>query len=316
LALPSTACSEKQAIKTAIDNLDAGGSTAGGEGILLAYKVAGENLKKDGNNRIILVTDGDFNVGQSTDSDMESLIEQKRKEGIALTVCGFGMGNYKDSKMEILADKGNGNYYYIDNFKESKKVFVTDLVGTLFTIAKDVKIQVEFNPKFVKAYRLIGYENRRMPPQDFNDDTKDAGELGAGHTVTALYEIVPVGSLQNIDGFIDLKYQQPNNKPTLKDYGDELLTVKLRYKKPDSETSKLLERTLANSSQGYDKASQNLRFACGVTAYAMLLRDSKFKGEASYALAKQLLQSTALNIENGYRDELLQLISQTEKLSQ
>jgi Ca-activated chloride channel homolog len=316
LALPSTACSEKETIKVAIDNLDAGGSTAGGEGILLAYKVAGENLKKDGNNRIILVTDGDFNVGQSTDGDMETLIEQKRKEGIALTVCGFGMGNYKDSKMEILADKGNGNYYYIDNFKESKKVFVTDLVGTLFTIAKDVKIQVEFNPKFVKAYRLIGYENRKMPPQDFNDDTKDAGELGAGHTVTALYEIVPVGSLQNIEGFIDLKYQQPNNKPTLKDYGDELLTVKLRYKKPDSETSKLLERTLTNSSQGYDKASQSLRFACGVTAYAMLLRDSKFKGEASYTLAKQLLESTTLNIENGYRDELLQLISQTEKLSQ
>lgn len=316
LALPSTACSEKQAIKSAIDNLDAGGSTAGGEGIQLAYKVAAENLIKNGNNRIILVTDGDFNVGQHSDEDMESLIELKRKEGVFLTVCGFGMGNYKDSKMEILADKGNGNYYYIDNFKESKKVFVTDLTGTLFTIAKDVKIQVEFNPKFVKAYRLIGYENRKMPPQDFDDDTKDAGELGAGHTVTALYEIIPVGSSQNINGFFELKYQETEHKTKLKDYGNELLTAKLRYKKPDEDVSTLLTQTLANNSQSYEKASDNLRFACGVTAYAMLLRDSKFKGDATYNLAKQLLQSTKLNVANGYREELLNLITKTEQLSQ
>ncbi len=316
LALPSTACSEKQAIKSAIDNLDAGGSTAGGEGIQLAYKVAAENLIKNGNNRIILVTDGDFNVGQHSDEDMESLIELKRKEGVFLTVCGFGMGNYKDSKMEILADKGNGNYYYIDNFKESKKVFVTDLTGTLFTIAKDVKIQVEFNPKFVKAYRLIGYENRKMPPQDFDDDTKDAGELGAGHTVTALYEIIPVGSSQNINGFFELKYQETEHKTKLKDYGNELLTAKLRYKKPDEDVSKLLTQTLANNSQSYEKASDNLRFACGVTAYAMLLRDSKFKGDATYTLAKNLLQSTKLNVANGYREELLNLITKTEQLSQ
>lgn len=316
LALPSTACSEKQAIKSAIDNLDAGGSTAGGEGLELAYKIAVENYVKDGNNRIILVTDGDFNVGQHSDEDMETLIEQKRKEKVFLTVCGFGMGNYKDSKMEILADKGNGNYYYIDNFKESKKVFVTDLTGTLFTIAKDVKIQVEFNPKFVKAYRLIGYENRKMPPQDFDDDTKDAGELGSGHTVTALYEIIPVGSTQNINGFFELKYQETERKTKLKDYGNELLTAKLRYKKPDEEVSKLLEQTLANSNQSYEKASDNLRFACGVAAYAMLLRDSKFKGDATYTLAKQLLQSTQLNVANGYREELLNLITKTEQLSQ
>jgi Ca-activated chloride channel family protein len=316
LALPSTACSEKQAIKSAIDNLDAGGSTAGGEGLELAYKIAGENYVKNGNNRIILVTDGDFNVGQHSDEDMESLIELKRTEGVFLTVCGFGMGNYKDSKMEILADKGNGNYYYIDNFKESKKVFVTDLTGTLFTIAKDVKIQVEFNPKFVKAYRLIGYENRKMPPQDFDDDTKDAGELGAGHTVTALYEIIPVGSTQNIEGFFELKYQETERKTKLKDYGNELLTAKLRYKNPDQDVSKLLVQTLVNNSQSYEKASENLRFACGVTAYAMLLRDSKFKGDATYTLAKQLLQSTKLNVANGYREELLQLITKTEQLSQ
>ncbi|KAB2913329.1 MAG: VWA domain-containing protein [Bacteroidetes bacterium] len=316
LALPSTACSEKQAIKSAIDNLDAGGSTAGGEGLELAYKIAGENYVKNGNNRIILVTDGDFNVGLHSDEDMETLIEQKRKEKVFLTVCGFGMGNYKDSKMEILADKGNGNYYYIDNFKESKKVFVTDLTGTLFTIAKDVKIQVEFNPKFVKAYRLIGYENRKMPPQDFDDDTKDAGELGAGHTVTALYEIIPVGSTQNIEGFFDLKYQETERKTTLKDYGNELLTAKLRYKNPDQDVSKLLVQTLVNSNQSYEKASDNLRFACGVTAYAMLLRDSKFKGDATYTLAKQLLQSTKLNVANGYREELLNLITKTEQLSQ
>ncbi len=316
LALPSTACSEKQSIKSAIDNLDAGGSTAGGEGLELAYKIAGENYVKNGNNRIILVTDGDFNVGQHSDEDMETLIEQKRQEKVFLTVCGFGMGNYKDSKMEILADKGNGNYYYIDNFKESKKVFVTDLTGTLFTIAKDVKIQVEFNPKFVKAYRLIGYENRKMPPQDFDDDTKDAGELGAGHTVTALYEIIPVGSTQNIEGFFDLKYQETERKTILKDYGNELLTAKLRYKNPDQDVSKLLVQTLVNSNQSYEKASDNLRFACGVTAYAMLLRDSKFKGDATYTLAKQLLQSTKLNVANSYREELLNLITKTEQLSQ
>lgn len=316
LALPSTACSQKNTIKDAIDNLDAGGSTAGGEGIVLAYKVAGENKTKGGNNRIILVTDGDFNVGQQTDTEMETLIEQKRKEGIALTVCGFGMGNYKDSKMEILADKGNGNYYYIDNFKESKKVFVTALTGTLFTIAKDVKIQVEFNPKFVKAYRLIGYENRKMPPQDFHDDTKDGGELGAGHRVTALYEIIPVGSKLDPDGFMELKYQNTKPEKELKDYGTALLTVKLRYKKPDEETSKLLENTLANNTQSYEKASGNLRYACGVATYAMLLRDSKFKGEATYTLAKNLLNSTDLNIANGYREELLQLISMCEELPQ
>lgn len=314
LALPPTPANELSDIKTAIDNLESGGSTAGGEGIALAYKVAKQNLKPNGNNRIILVTDGDFNVGLQSDSEMEKMIEEKRKEGIFLTVCGFGMDNYKDSKMEILADKGNGNYYYIDTYNEGKKVFVTDLQGTLYTIAKDVKIQVEFNPKFVKAYRLIGYENRRMPAQDFDDDTKDAGELGAGHTVTALYEIIPAGSTAKIVGFTELKYQASPSPPSDNLFANELLTVKLRYKQPKGETSQLIQKVLNNNGQSYNNASDNLRFACGVATFGMLLRDSKFKGNATYTLAKQLLLSTKLNIENGYRAELIELITKTEKL--
>lgn len=314
LALPPTPANELSDIKTAIDNLESGGSTAGGEGIALAYKVAKQNLKPNGNNRIILVTDGDFNVGLQSDSEMEKMIEEKRKEGIFLTVCGFGMDNYKDSKMEILADKGNGNYYYIDTYNEGKKVFVTDLQGTLYTIAKDVKIQVEFNPKFVKAYRLIGYENRRMPAQDFDDDTKDAGELGAGHTVTALYEIIPAGSTAKIVGFTELKYQASPSLPSDNLFANELLTVKLRYKQPKGETSQLIQKVLNNNGQSYNNASDNLRFACGVATFGMLLRDSKFKGNATYTLAKQLLLSTKLNIENGYRAELIELITKTEKL--
>lgn len=314
LALPPTPANELSDIKTAIDNLESGGSTAGGEGIALAYKVAKQNLKPNGNNRIILVTDGDFNVGLQSDSEMEKMIEEKRKEGIFLTVCGFGMDNYKDSKMEILADKGNGNYYYIDTYNEGKKVFVTDLQGTLYTIAKDVKIQVEFNPKFVKAYRLIGYENRRMPAQDFDDDTKDAGELGAGHTVTALYEIIPAGSTAKIVGFTELKYQASPSPPSDNLFANELLTVKLRYKQPKGETSQQIQKVLNNNGQSYNNASDNLRFACGVATFGMLLRDSKFKGNATYTLAKQLLLSTKLNIENGYRAELIELITKTEKL--
>lgn len=314
LALPPTPANKLMEIKKAIDNLESGGSTAGGEGIELAYKVAKQSLKPNGNNRIILVTDGDFNVGLQSDSEMEKLIEEKRKEGIFLTVCGFGMDNYKDSKMEILADKGNGNYYYIDTYNEGKKVFVTDLQSTLYTIAKDVKIQVEFNPKFVKAYRLIGYENRRMPAQDFDDDTKDAGELGAGHTVTALYEIIPAGSTAKVAGFTELKYQATPTPPSTNLFANELLTVKLRYKQPKGETSQLIQKVLNNNGQSYTNASDNLKYACGVATFAMLLRDSKFKGDATYTLAKQLLLSTKLNAENGYRDELIELITKTEKL--
>jgi Ca-activated chloride channel family protein len=313
LALGSTPCSKKDKIKAVIDRLEAGGSTAGGQGIELAYIIAKESMVEDGNNRIILVTDGDFNVGVSSDGELKQIIEQKRKDGIYLTVCGFGMGNYKDSKMETLADYGNGNYYYIDAYNEAKKVFSTGLTGTLYTIAKDVKIQVEFNPKFVKAYRLIGYENRKLANQDFENDAKDAGELGAGHTVTAMYEIIPVGSSAIIPGFTELKYQESKNE--LKDYGDELLTVKMRYKNPADTTSKLIFKTLNYSNTGYEIASNNFRYACGVVMFGMLLRDSKFKAEATYEKAEDLLESSKQDDINGYKAELITLIEKAKKLT-
>ncbi len=313
LALGSTECSANEKIKRTIDNLNAGGSTAGGQGIELAYRVAKENMKGDGNNRIILVTDGDFNVGVSGDGELKTLIEDKRNDGIYLTVCGFGMGNYKDSKMETLADYGNGNYFYIDNFKEAIKVFSNGLTGTLLTIAKDVKIQVEFNPKFVKAYRLIGYENRKLADHDFADDSKDAGELGAGHTVTALYEIIPAGSTMEVPGFIELKYQKAKTKEM--DFGNELLTIKLRYKRPKEVFSNLLVQTLTSNSASWQEASDNFRYACGVVVYGMMLRDSKYKASSSYELAKSLLQSAKLNDENGYKVELLALIDKAGALS-
>ncbi|MGH2649480.1 MAG: vWA domain-containing protein, partial [Ginsengibacter sp.] len=228
VVLPSTSGADKIKIKQAIDELEAGGSTAGGEGIKLAYKIAGQHLKPHGNNRIILATDGDFNVGVSSDDELVSLIEKERQGGIYLSVLGYGMGNYKDNKMEQLADKGNGNHNYIDNLSEAKKVLVNEFGGTLFTIAKDVKLQVEFNPAFVHAYRLIGYENRALANEDFNDDKKDAGELGAGHTVTALYEIIPAGVndtlIRKVD---DLKYQY---KKEVTQNDNELMNIKLRYK--------------------------------------------------------------------------------------
>ena len=241
LVLPSTSGAEKIKIKDAIDNLEAGGSTAGGAGIKLAYKTAKENFVKGGNNRVILCTDGDFNVGASSDDELERMIEDERKSGVFLTVLGYGMGNYKDSKMQKLADKGNGNHAYIDGLNEAKKVLVNEFGGTLFTIAKDVKLQIEFNPAKVQGYRLIGYENRLLNKEDFNDDKKDAGELGSGHTVTALYEVIPVGVkdsfLKKVD---DLKYQK--NKTALNKASDngEIMNIKLRYKQPDGDVSKLI----------------------------------------------------------------------------
>jgi Ca-activated chloride channel family protein len=274
--LPATSGKEKDKIIEAIQNLQAGGSTAGGAGIELAYKIAKENFMKEGNNRIILATDGDFNVGASSNEAMEDLIERKRKEGVFLTVLGFGMGNYKDSKMEILADKGNGNYAYIDNILEAKKVLVNEFGGTLFAIAKDVKIQVEFNPANVTAYRLIGYENRKLSNEDFNNDKKDAGELGSGHTVTALYEIIPKGVDSYFKPIDDLKYQQ--NKPKIEKaaYGDELLTVKFRYKAPDEEVSQLIVKTVENTITALDKTSDNFRWSAAVATYGMLLKDSDY----------------------------------------
>jgi Ca-activated chloride channel family protein len=314
LALPSTPGSDKASILAAIDELEAGGSTAGGEGILLAYKTAKENLLEHGNNRVILATDGDFNVGVSSDGELEQLIEKKRAEGISLTVLGFGRGNIKDSKMELLADKGDGNYAYIDNLLEARKTLVTEMGGTLLTIAKDVKLQLEFNPSKVLAYRLIGYENRLLQKEDFHSDAKDAGDMGAGHSVTALYEIVPPdGDLQlaNVDA---LKYQTSGISEEAKK-SPELLTLKLRYKAPEGGASKLLTQPVLDSATTFDAASDNLRFAAAVAEFGMLLRDSKYKGDASYDAVRQLAVKSAGRDEEGYRRDFVKLVDQASELA-
>lgn len=310
LVLEATSGAEKQKIYNAIDNLNAGGSTAGGAGIKLAYQVAVDNLVKDGNNRIVLATDGDFNVGDSSDNDMETLIESKRNQGVFLTVLGVGMGNYKDSKMEILADKGNGNYAYIDNITEAKKTLVNEFGGTMFAVAKDVKIQVEFNPANVAEYRLIGYENRLLNKEDFNNDKKDAGEMGVGHVVTALYEIVPFGKSSNrVD---PLKYQRQNQLEEL--LTDELVTVKLRYKEPDGEKSQLMTHVVEKSETPIDKASTNLKWSASVAGFGMLLRDSEKVGELNYASNIKLAETAIGKDKEGYRRECLQLMKSAELL--
>jgi Ca-activated chloride channel family protein len=308
LVLPSTPAYEKEKIIAALDRLQAGGSTAGGAGIKLAYQVALENLIEDGNNRVILATDGDFNVGASSTSDMVRLIEEKRDDGIFLTITGFGMGNYKDGRMEQISNAGNGNYFYIDNIKEAKKVFVTEMRATLFTIAKDVKIQVEFNPQLVHAYRLIGYENRMLKSEDFNDDKKDAGELGAGHTVTALYEIIPVGVKSEFVKDIDpLKYQISSIYDT-KGASKDLLTVKFRYKRPDGDSSKLITKVLKDNNNAFDETSDNFRFSAAVASFGMILRDSEFKGSANYKdVIEMASQSKGEDVE-GYRAEFIKLV--------
>ena len=310
MVLPSTSASEKSQILEAIDKLNAGGSTAGGEGIELAYKVAKEYFIKEGNNRVILATDGDFNVGPSSEGALVRMIEEKRKEGIFLSVLGFGSGNYKDSKMEMLADKGNGNYAYIDNILEAKKVLVSEMGGTLYTIAKDVKLQLEFNPQFVKGYRLIGYENRRLAAQDFNDDTKDAGELGAGHTVTALYEIVPPEAKTEIASVDELKYQQPAKTSK----SGELLTVKFRYKQPDEDKSKLIEHPVPNEVQDFDKTSEDFRFSLSVASFGMLLRDSQYKGDATYDQVISWAKDSKGKDREGYRAECIRLMEKAKLL--
>jgi Ca-activated chloride channel family protein len=315
LVLPPTSGGQKQTIIAALDRLQAGGSTAGGQGIKLAYKTARQNFLQDGNNRVILATDGDFNVGESSNAAMERLIEEERKSGVFLTVLGFGMGNYKDSKMEILADKGNGNYAYIDNILEAKKVFVNEFGGTLFTIAKDVKIQVEFNPNVVQAYRLIGYENRKLRDEDFNDDKKDAGELGSGHTVTALYEIIPAGIKDKYTGSIDpLKYQDTNTDKR-KNYGNEIMTVKLRYKKPDGDTSQLVSGTIKNRVSSFDDTSDNFRFSASVAGYGMILRGSEFKGNIKFESVLEWANNSRGVDKEGYRAEFIRLIESTKLIA-
>ena len=313
LVLPSTEATNKDAIIGAIDRLNAGGSTAGGAGIKLAYKVAEENFIQEGNNRIILATDGDFNVGVSSTSELVRMIEDYRKKGIFLTILGFGMGNYKDGRMEQLADKGNGNYYYIDNLMEAKKVFVNDMRGTLFTIAKDVKLQIEFNPAKVKAYRLIGYENRLLNKEDFADDTKDAGELGAGHTVTALYEIIPYGSQEEVPGVDDLRYQ--DNRISPKAFkSKEIMTLKLRYKKPDGKKSKLIVHPLKDRDISLARTSESFKFSAAVAAFGMLLHDSEFKGDSTYKSVLNLARDGKGKDAFGYRSEFIQLVAKCSLL--
>lgn len=312
--LPSTSGSDKQKIREAIDELTAGGSTAGGAGIKLAYKIAKQNFVKGGNNRIILCTDGDFNVGVSSDEGLEKLIEQERKSGVFLTVLGYGMGNYKDSKMQVLAEKGNGNHAYIDNLQEANRVLVNEFGATMHTVAKDVKLQIEFNPSQVQAYRLIGYESRLLKDEDFNNDAKDAGEMGAGHTVTAFYEVVPAGIKSDFTGKVDdLKYQKTKPAPAVTNNSKELLTVKLRYKAPDGNTSKKIEQPLIDDKK--EKVSSDFRFASAVAMFGQLLRDSDFKRDATYDKVISLAKTSLDNDEKGYRREFIRLAETAEGLA-
>ncbi len=304
VVLKSASGKNKEVILKALDNLNAGGSTAGGQGIELAYKMAQEHFDKKGNNRVILATDGDFNVGASSNDAMEKLIVEKRKTGVFLSVLGFGYGNYKDSKLETLADKGNGNHAYIDTMQEARLIFGKEFGGTLFTIAKDVKIQVEFNPTKVQAYRLIGYENRLLANEDFVDDTKDAGELGSGHSVTALYEVIPVGVKSDyIKKTPDLKYIKTKAKEA---YTDELLTVKFRYKKPDGNKSiEMIHITKDETTE----ASEDLKFASSVALFGMQLRQSQFHNNSKISDVIALAEQGRGKDKQGYRAEFIRLIS-------
>ncbi len=311
LVLESTPGDDKTKIVAALDMLVAGGSTAGGEGIKLAYKIAKENFIPGGNNRVILATDGDFNIGASSNAEMTRLIENKRDQGVFLSILGFGMGNYKDSKMETMSNAGNGNYAYIDNIMEAKKVFGEELWGTLYTIAKDVKIQVEFNPAMVKGYRLIGYENRMLNKEDFNDDKKDAGDIGAGHTVTALYEIIPAGSDEVVSNVDPLEYQ--DTKVT---ESKNLMTVKLRYKEPDGETSKLIVHKVKAGDITLKEPSDDLKFAAAIAEFGMLLRESEFKAESSYEQALALAREAKGKDEYNYRGEFIRLVEIAQLLTE
>lgn len=314
LVLPPTDGNHKEQILQALERLESGGSTAGGAGITLAYNVAREHFVKEGNNRIILATDGDFNVGMSSEGELVRMIEKQRESGVFLTVLGFGTGNIKDAVMEQLADKGNGNYAYIDNLLEAKKVLVNEMGGTLVTIASDVKIQVEFNPAKVKAYRLIGYENRLLNAEDFNDDKKDAGELGSGHTVTALYEIIPAGSDETVPGTDVLKYQNVK-KITQSAASDEVMTVKFRYKEPGAGTSKLITSVLKDSKISLAEAGEDMQFVAAVASFGMLLRNSEYKGAATYAGIRAMAVKSKGKDEQGYRAEFASLVEIAELLS-
>jgi Ca-activated chloride channel family protein len=317
LVLPPTSGMNKKQILSAIQELKPGGSTNGAGGITLAYEQAESGFIKGGANRVILATDGDFNVGVTDQGQLTRLIEQKAKTGVFLSVLGFGMGNLKDSTMEKLADKGNGNYAYIDTPNEGRKVLVEQMTGTLVTVAKDVKIQVEFNPAVAASYRLIGYENRMLAKEDFNDDKKDAGEIGAGHTVTALYEIVPAGSKDVATAKVDdLKYQKspPETEPVAPPASAELLTLKLRYKEPEGETSKLMEFPITDGGSTFDKASGDFKFTTAVAGFGMLLRNSPHKGDASFSSVLEWAEEGMGADASGYRQEFIDLVRKAKEL--
>lgn len=310
VVLPPTAGDKKEQIRQAITTLSSGGSTHASSGILKAYQLAKQNFIKNGNNRIILASDGDFNVGVTSRGELERLVAKERKSGVFLTVLGFGMGNYHDDTMEILADKGNGNYSYIDSLLEAKKVLIKERAGTLFTLARDVKLQIEFNPSRVGGYRLIGYENRALADEDFNNDKKDAGEIGAGHTVTALYELLPVGS-QAIPKVDPLKYQlitQPSNNSF------EMLTVKLRYKSLNDDKSLLLTETVNDNSKTLESKSDDFRFASSVAGFGMLLRHSNHSNQLNYSQLITMARNSRGTDAEGYRAEFVHLLEMSELL--
>ena len=308
MVLPPTSGDQKEIIIAALSQLNAGGSTAGGAGIELAYKLAVENFIKGGNNRVILATDGDFNVGSSSDKDMKSLIEEKRKSGVFLTCLGYGMGNYKDSKLETLANKGNGNYAYIDNIQEANRFLSKEFKGSMFAIAKDVKIQIEFNPNYVQQYRLIGYENRKLRPEDFNNDVIDAGELGSGHTVTALYEVIPSGVTSEFAANIDpLKY----STPTVASKGianNQLAFIKFRYKKTDGNKSILMEQPIATAAKAMSESSADFKFCAAVAWFGLQLRDSQLIADKSRSNVKALASQGLANDVDGYKSEFIRLV--------
>jgi Ca-activated chloride channel family protein len=319
LVLDSTSATKKETILNALDQLQAGGSTNGAGGLQQAYDVAVANFIKNGTNRVILCTDGDWNVGTTSTDGLVKLIEQKRETGVFLSVFGFGMGNLRDEMMVKLAGKGNGNYGYIDNLREANKALVEQIGGTLVTVAKDVKIQVEFNPASVKAYRLLGYEKRALAAKDFHDDKKDAGEMGAGHVVTALYELVPVGAPDPVVGKVDgLRYQPdpvPAKAAVKSDKVDEAFVVKMRHKKPDADKSTLRELPVSNVTKDYEKASEDFQFAASVASFAMLLRDSAYKGQSNYGLVLELAEAARKHDPGGYRAEFIEMVKKAKALS-
>lgn len=313
LALPPTPGNKKEDILEVLDHLQSGGSTAGGEGIRLAYKVATDNYIKGGNNRVILATDGDFNVGISSDADLETLIVKERETGVFLTCLGFGTDNFKDSKMEMMADKGNGNYHYIDNIQEARKSLVTEYGSTLFTVAKDVKTQIEFNPAKIQGYRLVGYENRLLNTEDFKDDKKDAGDMGSGHTVTIMYELIPAGVKSTyLRDTHKLKYrkEKPRNN-----YSDELATIRFRYKHPEGRKSKEMVHIIDDNTTSWDNATENTRFAASVAMFGMLLKKSQYAGTTSYDKTLSLAAASGESDYEGYRAEFATLIKTAERLA-